>query len=515
MFQIISADEAVALIKDGSTICINSFLSLGNPEALHSAILRRFKETGHPKNLSLFCASGFGGWDENRYADPYIAAGAVNCVIAGHFGSMPAAVRMAYSGEIEAYNMPLGVLSHTLRAAASRKDGYLSEVGLGLFVDPRVDGPGLNSRSTKKLVTVEKLDGKEYLYYRTPKIDVAVMRGTAVDPNGNITFEKECVTIDALATAQATKANGGIVIMQVEHVSHEFSRPRNVIVPGVLVDAVVVCPEQKQVLDENYNPTLSGDIHVPPTHMNYWMGRMKLSGKRGRREETHVSHEVIGQRAAQELQPNCVVNIGIGIPEMVGRYASKSGMLEKVSLTVESGGIGGLPAPGIAFGATIGADIITDMAQQFDFYDGGGIKTCFMGGYEVDKYGNVNAHVVDRRFAGIGGFANITTATPNVVFCMTFTALGLEIERNGEGVRIVKEGKKPKFKPSIEAISFSARHARLRGQNVLYVTERCVFALGDEGLELVEVYEGVDLQKDILDQIDFVPIIRLGTVRSA
>ncbi len=510
MFQIISADEAAALLRDGDTICINSFLTLGNPEAIHDAICRRFKQTGHPKEMTIFCASGFGGWDENRYADPYIAAGAVRCVIAGHFGSMPAAVRMAYCGEIEAYNMPLGVLSHTLRAAASRKEGYLSEVGLGLFVDPRVDGPGLNERSNQKMVSVEQLDGKEYLYYRTPKIDVALMRGTTVDPNGNITFEKECVSIDALATAQATKANGGIVIMQVERVSSEFSRPRNVIVPGVLVDAVVVCPEQKQFLDEIYNPTLSGDIHVPPSHMNYWMGRMKLSGKRGRHEDTQVSHEVIGERAAQELQANSVVNIGIGIPEMVGRYASKSGILEKISLTVESGGIGGLPAPGIAFGATIGADIITDMAQQFDFYDGGGINTCFMGGYEVDRFGNVNSHVMGGRYAGIGGFANITTATPNVVFCMTFTALGLEVERDGTSVRIVHEGKKPKFKPEIEAISFSAKHARMRGQNVLYVTERCVFALGEEGLELVEIFKGIDLQKDILDRLDFIPKVRPG-----
>jgi propionate CoA-transferase len=512
MFQIISPEEAAAIIRDGDTICINSFLTLGNPEELFEAFCRRFKETGHPKDLTLFCASGFGGWDEKRYADPLIAAGAVRRVIAGHFGSMPAAVRMAHDGTLEAYNLPLGVLSHVLRAAASRKEGYLSEVGLGLFVDPRVDGPGLNKNSRQELVKVVELEGREYLYYRTPKIDVALMRGTTVDPNGNITFEKECVSVDALATAQAAKANGGKVIVQVERVSHVFSRPRSVIVPGVLVDAVVVCPEQKQFLDETYNPTLSGDIHVPPSHMNYWMGLMRLSGKRGRHDDTQVSHDIIGERAAKELQAGSVVNIGIGIPEMVGRHASKSGILEKITLTVESGGIGGLPAPGIAFGATIGADIITDMAQQFDFYDGGGIRTCFMGGYEADRHGNVNAHVVNGRFAGIGGFANITTATKNVVFCMTFTAVGLVAECNDQGVCIVHEGRTPKFKPQIEAISFSAKHARLRGQNVLYVTERCVFALGEDGLELAEVYKGIDIRKDILDRLDFVPKIRPGVV---
>ena len=506
MFQIMSADDAAALLRDGDTVCINSFLTLSNPEALHAAIYRRFASGGHPKDLTIYCASGFGGWDETRFADPYISAGAVKCVIAGHYSSMPAAVRMACDGELEAYNMPLGVLSQMLRAAASRRDGYLSEVGLGLYVDPRVNGPGLNGISNRELVKVVQLEGKEYLYYKTPKIDVALLKATTVDPSGNITFEKECITIDALSAAQAAKANGGTVIVQVERVSHEFSRPRNVIVPGVLVDAVVVCPGQTQLLDEIYNPTLSGDIHVPPSHMNYWMGRMKLSGKRGQKQ-ANTSHAVIGARAAQELRKDTVVNIGIGIPEMVGRYASVSGMLEHITLTVESGGIGGLPAPGIAFGATIGADIITDMAQQFDFYDGGGIDICFMGGYEADKDGNVNAHVVDGRFAGIGGFANITTATPNVVFCMTFSAIGLQVEHSGGCVRIIQEGQKNKFKPQIEAISFSAAHARKRGQNVLYVTERCVFRLGDSGLEIIEVYDGVDLQKDILDRLDFVPAV--------
>ncbi len=507
MFTIITAEEAAALINDGDTICINSFLTLGNPEALHNALAERFNQTGHPKDLTIFCASGFGGWDETRYADRYISAGAVRRVIAGHFGSMPAAARMAKSGDIEAYNMPLGVLSHVLRAAASKKEGYLSEVGLGIFVDPRLDGPGLNSRSREELVKVVHLEGKEYLYYKTPKIDVAFIKGTAVDPNGNITFEKECLTVDALSTAQATKANGGIVIVQVENVSHVFSRPRNVIVPGVLVDAVVVCPDQKQILDFAYNPSLSGDIHVPPSHMNYWMMQMPLSGKRGA-ADADDAHEIIGERAANELREGTVVNIGIGIPEVVGRYASKRGILEHIDLTVESGGIGGLPAPGIAFGATIGADIITDMAQQFDFYDGGGINTCFMGGYEVDRHGNVNAHVIGGRYAGIGGFANITSATPEVVFCMTFSAVGLSVEKGEYGVRILQDGTKPKFKSSIEAISFSAERALLRGQSVMYVTERCVFRLTENGLELSEVYDGIDIKKDILDKLDFKP--RLG-----
>ena len=503
MFTIMTAEEAVELIRDGDTIAINSFLSLNNPEVLHNAVAERFEKTGHPRDLELFCSAGFGIWDENRMADPYIKAGAVKCIVAGHFKSMPAAMELARQGKIEAYNLPLGVLSHALRAAASGKKWYLSEVGLGIFVDPRLDGPGLNAVSKRQLVRVVELLGKEYLYYKTPEIDIAFIKGTTVDPNGNITFEKECLTVDALAMAQATKAHGGKVIVQVERVSHVFARPRNVIVPGILVDVVVVCPEQTQLMDTAYNPTLSGDIHVPPSHMNYWMSQLRLSGKRAE-ADANISHEIIGERAAKELKKGDIVNIGIGIPENVGRYAAKMDILNDITLTVEAGGIGGLPAPGVAFGATIGADAITDMSQQFDFYDGSGLSICFMGAIEADVHGNVNAHRLGDRYAGIGGFANITYSTKTVVFCMNFTTQGLLTQKTADGrVTILKEGSIPKFRSKISAVSFNGSRALQRGQRVLYVTERCVFALTEDGLELVEVYPGIDAKTQILDLLDF------------
>jgi propionate CoA-transferase len=502
MFKILSAEEAIGLIRDGDTVGINSFLTLNNPEALHRALAERFEATGHPKELELFCSAGFGAWNEDLLADRYIKAGAVKKIVAGHYNSMPAAMRLAREGRIEAYNMPLGVLSHALRAAAAKKDGYLSEVGLNIFVDPRLDGPGLNGRSKEELVKLVEIDGREYLYYKTPKIDVAFIKGTTVDPNGNISFEKECLTVDALALAQATKANGGRVIVQVERVNHIFARPRNVIVPGILVDAVVVCPDQAQIPDFGYNPTLSGDIHVPPSHMDYWMSQLRLSGKRGE-GSADLSHEVIGERAAKELSRGDIVNIGIGIPETVGRYASKRGILNEITLTVESGGIGGLPAPGVAFGATIGADAITDMSQQFDFYDGGGLDICFMGGFEVDRFGNVNAHRLNDRFAGIGGFANITSATKTVVFCMNFTTKGLIMRRENGRLAIENEGSVKKFRRDVQAVSFSAKRALEKGQRVLYVTERCVFRLGENGIELAEVFEGIDPRADILGLLDF------------
>ena len=500
MFKIISAREAIALIQDGDCIAINSFLALANPEALHDALYERFIETGSPKQLRLFCAAGFGGWDENRYADRYIQAGAVREIIAGHYSSMPVATRMALEGKIEAYCLPLGVLSHTIRAAAAGKDWVLSEVGVGIFCDPRVDSCALNSVSKKKLLQVREVEGKEYLLYPTPKIDIAFIKGTTLDPNGNISFEKEYLTVDALAMAQATKRNGGKVIVQVDRVSHVFSRPRNVIVPGLLVDAVVVV---ENTAEKNlYNPALSGDIHVPSTHMDYYINQLSTTINRSApaRDQTP---DIIGERAAQELCAGHIVNIGIGIPETVGKYASKQGILKDIAITVEAGGVGGLPAPGVAFGATIGADMICDMATQFDFYDGGGLDICFLGGLEADSHGNVNAHHLPGRYSGIGGFANITYATKTIVFCMTFNTKGLVVTKEDNQVAIQHEGSVPKFKKDVSAISFSGANALKRGQRVLYVTERCVFELTPSGLALKEVYPGVDAQRQIRDLLEF------------
>lgn len=499
MFKIMPAEEAVACIEDGHCLGINAFLSLANPEALHKALYARFQRQGSPRNIRVFCASGFGGWDETRFGDPYIAAGAVKEIVAGHYASMPAAIRMAMADKIEAYNPPLGVLSHAVRAAAAGHKGLLSKVGLNIYADPRMGSLGLNSISKRKLVSLVTVEGEEYLYYQTPRIDVAFIKGTTVDPNGNISFEKEYLTVDALALAQATKANQGKVIVQVDSVSHVFQRPRNVIIPGILVDAVVVSKEEEGFLP--YYPTMSGDIHVPPTHMDYFMSQLPYSRKKTATAD--ASAHIIGERAAQELKPGQVVNIGIGIPEMAGKYASRQGILKDIVTTVESGGIGGLPAPGVAFGATIGADMICDMAVQFDFYDGGGLDICFMGGLEVDQYGNVNSHWSSSGFVGIGGFANITGATKNVIFCLTFNAKGLQAVQDSGKVKICQEGSISKFRKAISAISFSAKNALAQGQRVLYVTERCVFELTAQGLKLREVYPGIDEITQIRAMLDF------------
>jgi len=504
MFKIISAREAIDTIKDGDVIAINSFISWSNPEALHDALYERIVETGSPKDLRIFCAAGFGAWDENRLGDRYVKLGAVREVIAGHFGGMPATVKMALEGKIEAYNLPLGVLSHTVRAAAAGKDWVLSEVGVGIYCDPRVDTYALNDISRRELVKVKEIECKEYLLYYTPKPDIAFIRGTTVDPNGNISFEKEYLIVDALAVAQATKRNNGKVIVEVEKVSHKFSRPRNVIVPGILVDMVVV---NEKVYENNtqYNPALSGDVHVPSSQMDYYISMLSDNVRKPSKEGKvrDVAIDIIGDRAANELKPGQIVNIGIGIPETVGKHASKKGILKDIFITVEAGGIGGLPAPGLAFGATIGADMISEMASQFDFYEGGGLDICFLGGLEVDMHGNVNAHKMEGYYSGIGGFANITHATKNIVFCLTFTTKGLEVSKENGKISIDKEGSIKKFKKEVSAISFSGKHAIKRKQNVIYVTERGVFKLTQDGIKLIEVFEGIDEKKHIRDMLDF------------
>ena len=501
MFHIMEAREAVSLIKDGAVIGLNSFVGIANPEKIHDAITESFRETGHPKDLTLVSASGFGTFDPNRSAENYIREGAVSRIICGHYGAMPSTKRLVLEDRFEAYNLPLGPMSHCMRAQAGGHDGYLSKVGLGIFADPRVEGPALNSIShDDTLVKVVEVDGEEYLKYRLPAFDIAIIKATSVDAYGNISFEDEYCTIDALSIAQLTKRNKGTVIVQVDRVRHDFSRPRDVIIPAALVDAVVVC---EPVENSDAKNTLSGDIHVPPTHMQYWYNRLERESAKGGKARADFSANIIGKRAVKELKRGDIVNIGIGIPEMVSKYAAAGGILQDLTLTVECGGMGGLPAGGLDFGAMIGAGTICDMASQFDFYDGGGLDICFMGGLEMDQYGNVNSHRGVDQASGIGGFGNITSATHNVVFCLTFNTKGLNVVEEDGQVKILQEGSIPKIVEKVRSISFSGERAIKNGQHIIYVTERCVFELRPEGLTLTEVFPGVDAQKDIFDRLPF------------
>ena len=499
MYEIMSADEAIRLIRDGDCICVNSFVGIESPVALHEAIYRRYQKMQSPRHLTIVSSAGFGVWDENRNAEGYIREGAVDRLICGHFGAMLSTKKLVLEDRFEAYNLPLGCISHAIRAQAGGLPGALSKVGLDIFVDPRQEGPGINRISfNNSLIKYVEVDGEEYLYYKLPKLTLALIKGTAADLKGNISFDDMFMSGDALSICQAVKANHGKVIVQVDKLVDTPSRPRNAIIPGCLVDAIVV--EEAEKRNEAYT-ALTGSFEIPYDDWNMWSEKIDtLSAKAGR--DNHAAN-IIGRRAARELRVDDIVNIGIGIPEMVSRHARKNGMLDNITLTVESGGIGGFPVSGEAFGAMIGAASVYDMANQFDLYNNGGLDICFMGAYEIDAEGNVNAHRGPGDYSGIGGFANITAKTPTVVFCTTFNTKGLDVVQKKNVVTIQKEGSISKFVKKVASVSFSAKRAIKNGQKVLYITERCVFQLTPNGLKLIEVYPGIDAERDIIRRLPF------------
>ncbi len=349
MYEIMSADEAIRLIRDGDCICVNSFVGIENPVELHEALYRRYQKMQSPNHLTMVSSAGFGVWDENRNAEGYIREGAVDRLICGHFGAMPSTRKIVLEDRFEAYNLPLGCISHAIRAQAGGLPGALSKVGLDIFVDPRQEGPGINRLSIDdSLVKYVEVDGEEFLYYKLPPLTVALIKGTAADRKGNISFDDQFMSGDALSICQAVKANNGKVIVQVDRLVDTPTRPRNTIIPGCLVDAVVVAePEERK---EAY-VALTGSFEISYSEWMDW--NEKIDSASTLRSRNSVAGNIIGRRAARELRVDDIVNIGIGIPEMVSRHARKNGMLDMITLTVESGGIGGFPVSGEAFGAAV------------------------------------------------------------------------------------------------------------------------------------------------------------------
>ncbi len=492
--KVVSAAQAIAILRDGDTLCCSGFGSNGVPVELILALERRFLDTGFPRDLTLLFGGGPG--DGGTAGANHLGhEGLLQRVIGGHYGLVPQIGRLAMDGKVQAYNLPLGVISHLYRDIACGLPGTVSKVGLGTFVDPRLEGGKINRQTQEDLVSVVQLGGQEMLYYKTLPISVAFIRGTSADPEGNITMERETLTQDVLAIATATKNSGGFVIAQVERIVERGSlNPRRVKVPGILVDCVVLAQADNhpQNLGGRYNPAFSAEVRVPLDALE----PMPLDERK-----------VIARRAAFELLPNSVVNLGIGMPEGVAAVANEEKILKYMTLTAEPGVIGGMPASGLNFGAATNPDAVIDMNQQFDFYDGGGLDLACLGLAECDPSGSINVSRFGPKLAGAGGFINITQNSRTVVFVGTFTAGGLSIRVEGGRLNILKEGRARKFVNKIEQVTFSGPYASSTGQNVLYVTERCVFKLTPQGLELIEVAPGVDLERDILAQMDFKPII--------
>lgn len=494
--KVITADEAGALIADDATIFLGGLAVTSLPEEVLQGVERTFLNTGHPRNLTTWACGAVGNSGEAGMKH-FAHAGMIKRVIAGHFGQTgKEMMKMVFDGEVEAYNFPQGSLSHLTRQIANRSPGLLTQVGLGTFVDPRLEGGKMNSRSTEDLVKLVEFEGQEWLYYAPPKIDVAIIRGTLADERGNITLDKEGMLLEQLSIAQAAKRWGGIVICQVEAVVKAGSlHPKAVKVPGLLVDYVVIGkPENHmQSIATQFNPALCGDIKVPTGSLV----PMPLDERK-----------VIARRAAMEVTPGAITNLGIGIPAGIPTVAAEEGVSDLLTLSIESGVNGGIPAQLGDFGLAYNAESIIEQSSQFDFYDGGGLDASFLGLAQTDVHGNVNVSKFNGRPVGCGGFVNITRSTKKLVFCGSFTAGGLDVTVGDGKLTIVKEGKARKFIEQVEQITFNGHDAALREQQVVFITERAVFRLREEGLELTEIAPGVDLERDVLAHMAFKPIIK-------
>jgi propionate CoA-transferase len=490
--RICEAAEAARLVPDGATVLVDgSGGGVNEPAAVLAGIEERFLSEQHPRGLTLVHVSGMGD-GKGGGIDRFSHVGMVRRVIGGHWGWTQRMQQLAFEDKIEAYCLPQGTLSHLLRDIAAGRPGVVSAVGLGTFVDPRHGGGRLNAAAVDDVVQLIELAGKEWIFTPAFPIDVAVIRGTCADTNGNLTMDGEGLFAETLSAAQAARNSGGVVIAQVRHVVAAGTLdPRRVRVPGVLIDALVIDPEQRLSSATPDDPFLTGELRAPVTTH----AQMPLSVRK-----------VIARRAALELRRGDVINLGYGMPDGVAAVLAEEALDSQVTFTVEQGHVGGIPVGGSDFGMCVNPDATLDAGHQFDWYDGGGLDIAVLSFAQLDATGNVNVGRFGGRTPGVGGFINISQGAKRLVFVGTLVAGGTYVV-GGEVPLTVPDGGGTKLVKEVEQISFSAQRALDTGQPVSYVTERAVFELTSDGVVLTELAPGLDLDRDVLAHMEFVPTI--------
>jgi propionate CoA-transferase len=500
MTRFVNAGEAAALVKDGDTVAISgNGAGMISAEAVFAAIEKRFLETGHPSGLTLVHSLGLGdrgALGTNRFAHE----GMLRKVIASHFTWSPKMQQLIREEKVEAYCFPGGVIQQLLREIGAGRPGLFTHSGLETFADPRQGGGRSNSRSREELVELLHIDGREVLRYKPFKVDVALIRGTYADTRGNLSPEEEAIDLDIHSIALAARNSGGVVIAQVRQVVESGSlHPRSVRVPGIMVDAVVEDPEQQQFYGLGYDPAVCGARRAA-------LGALDVA------IPSKLERRIVARRAALELRAGASLNFGFGMPGGIFGVIAEQGNGSELWMSLEQGTHNGRMLDEHLFGAARNADAIIPSIEQFDYYSGGGIDIAFLGMGEADAAGNVNVSHLGGNLIGPGGFIEIAQNAKKVVFCGSFDAQGTRLAWSEGRLVVVQPGKVRKFVRQVERITFAARYARKTGQEVLYVTERAVFRLDADGLRLVEVAPGIEIERDILPYMEFRP--RIGPVET-
>lgn len=495
----ITAEEAAKLFTDNKTICPVGMTLVSSCESILKALEKRFIETGHPNNITLLHSCGQS--DRKDGIQHFAHEGFVTRIIGSHWGLQPRWMDMIANNKVEAFCMPQGQIAQLYRSMACGLPGKISKVGLKTFVDPRIEGGKMNDRTKKleenmsEIITIDK---EEYILYKSIPIDYCLIRGTACDEMGNLTTDEEAMKLEVLPAVLATKRFGGKVIAQVKYVAQTGTLdPKKVTIPGVFIDNIVICQnpfeDHRQTSSWYFDPSYCGQLRTPQSNIELLEFNIR---------------KFIGRRACMEIYKGAVINLGTGIPnDVVGKICNEEGISDDIMITVESGIYGGIQAGGIDFGIGKNLYAMITHHEQMDYYNGAGVDITFMGAGELDQYGNVNSTKMGSKCTGAGGFIDITQNAKKVVFCATFAASGCEYSFKNNKLNIVKEGKIRKMVSNVAQISFNGEIARNKGQKVIFVTERAVFELTKEGVVLIEIAPGIDLHKDVLDNMDFKPII--------